>query len=86
MAQPTIHAELSPSEGRLLLAIREIPEGNLRERALEVMGELVFFVGQARCQGMGVEGFPCGEPRSSCEACQEVWDVLDRLASQVARA
>lgn len=84
MAQPPIHVELSPAEERLLQALREIPEGNLRARALEVMGELVFFVGQARCQGMGAEGFPCGEPRSSCEACQQVWDVLDRLATQVA--
>ena len=44
--------------------------------------ELLFFFSNPRCQGMGVEGFPCGEPRSTCEECHEVWDMLDRLSAR----
>lgn len=83
MSPNSIPAELSPSEWRLLQAIRELPESALRERVHEVLGELLFYVANPRCQGMGAEGFPCGEPRTSCDECHEVWDLLEGLSRRV---
>jgi hypothetical protein len=50
------------------------------------IGELLFFFRTPRCQGIGIEGFPCGDPRSSCEDCHQIWDMLDRVAERVRKA
>ncbi len=85
MSEVPSNVTLSPSEWRLVEAIRALPESGLRERTLEVMGELLFYVQNPRCQGIGAEGFPCGEPVSTCEECHAVWDFLDQLASRVSK-
>ncbi len=82
MSQNTIHADLSTAEWKLVEAIRVLPESSLRGRLLDVFQELIFYVQNPRCQGMGVEGFPCGEPKSSCEECHKVWDLLDRVSQR----
>ena len=46
------------------------------------MDHLLFFFTNPKCQGMGVEGFPCGEPRASCDECHQLWDLLDRLSAR----
>jgi hypothetical protein len=69
----------SPSEARALELIRSLPEGPVRDRALHLLEFLSFYVQEPRCQGMGVEGFPCDEPRLACEECQRVWDLLAAL-------
>jgi hypothetical protein len=79
----TIPADLSPAEWRLVEAIRALPDGTLRDRVHEVFQELMFYVRNPRCQGMGAEGFPCGEPAATCEECHEVWDLLDALSQRV---
>lgn len=83
MPQAPITATLSPSEWHLVEAIRALPDSPLRERTTRILEELLFYVGSPRCQGMGVDGFPCGEPGSSCEECQAVWDLLDSIAQRV---
>jgi hypothetical protein len=77
---------LSPSERRLIEAIRALPESDLRERAHEVLGELLFFVQNPRCQGIGAEGFPCGEPTTSCGECHQIWDLLEGIAGRLEQA
>ena len=77
---------LSPSERRLIQAIRSLPESDLRDRAHEVLGELLFFVQNPRCQGIGAEGFPCGEPATSCEECHQVWDLLEGISERLEKS
>ena len=83
MSESPITATLSPSEWRLIAAIRALPESTLRDRTHEVLGQLLFYVQNPRCQGIGAEGFPCGEPVSTCTECHQVWDLLDGIAERV---
>ncbi len=82
MSQTIDHPELSAAEWKLIQGLRALPEEALQARMLGSVQELLFFFSNPRCQGMGVEGFPCGEPRSTCEECHEVWDMLDRLSAR----
>jgi hypothetical protein len=85
MPETTVNAVLSPSEWRLVQAVRAVPAGRLHNRTTEVLENLLFYVNNPRCEGMGVEGFPCGEPASSCEECHEIWDLLDSIAERCAQ-
>ena len=58
----------------------------MRDRTHEVLGELVFYVQNARCQGIGAEGFSCGEPVMTCNECHQVWDVLEAITTRLQRA
>ena len=82
MPDSTINAVLSPSEWRLVQSVRNVPAGALHDRAAEVIESLLFYVNNPRCAGMGVEGFACGEPKSTCEECQAIWDLLDTIAER----
>ncbi len=82
MLQSTVHAELSAEEWRLVQELRALPETEMRNRVQRTFGELLFFFRNPRCQGLGIEGFPCGEPSSSCEDCQAIWEALDRVAER----
>ena len=86
MSAATIPATLSPSEMKLIEAIRALPESSLRDRTHEVLGGLMFYLQNPRCQGVGVDGFPCGEPVSSCAECHQIWDLLESIADQVGQA
>ena len=86
MPEPTTTAVLSPSEWRLIQGLRGLPESRLRERMGEVLEGLLFYVRNPRCEGMGVEGFPCGEPVSTCEECHQIWDLLETISDRVAKA
>jgi len=77
MPENTVPTDLSPAEWTLIQALRALPEEELRTRAHDVIGKLLFYIGNPRCQGMGPEGFPCGEPLATCEECQELWNLLD---------
>jgi hypothetical protein len=83
MPEPTVTVALSPAEWRLIQGIRGLPESPLRDRVHEVLEELLFYVRTPRCQGIGAEGFPCGDPRTTCEECHQVWDLLEGLAERV---
>lgn len=85
MLETGIQTTLSPEEWNIILALREIPESPLRDRVSSLFGELVRFVQQPRCMGMQSDGFPCGTPHTSCEECQQMFQVLDDLAARVPR-
>ncbi len=85
MLETGIQTTLSPEEWKIILALREIPESPLRDRVSNLFGELVRFVQQPRCMGMQSDGFPCGTPHTSCEECQQMFQVLDDLAARVPR-
>jgi len=82
MSQPTIHAELNSEEWKLIQELRALPESPLRTRVHQTFTELLFFFRNPKCQGIGIEGFPCGEPSSSCEDCHHIWNALDRVAER----
>lgn len=84
MSEPTIAAALTPAEWKLIREIRTLPESPAQARIHEVLGEFLFYVRNPRCQGLLPEGFPCGDPRSSCEQCHQVWDLLQELEARVA--
>ena len=86
MPEPTTTAVLSPAEWRLIKGLRGLPESRLRDRMSEVLEGLLFYVRNPRCEGMGVEGFPCGDPVSTCEECHQIWDLLETITDRVAKA
>ena len=86
MTQPTAPPELSPAELGLILELRALPDDALRNRVQASFHELLFFFQNPKCQGIGVEGFPCGDPRSSCEDCHQIWDMLDKVAERSRKA
>lgn len=86
MPETIDHPQLSPAEWRLIQGLRTLPDPVLRERMQVSLGELLFFFQTPRCQGMGIEGFPCGDPRSSCEDCHQIWDMLDRVAERARKS
>jgi hypothetical protein len=80
------HPELSAAEWKLIQDLRTLPDDALRTRVQTSLTELLYFFLTPKCQGIGVEGFPCGEPRSSCEDCHQIWDALDKVAARCRKA
>ncbi len=74
--------DLSPAEWSLIQGLRELPDEALKARVQGSLEELLFFFRTPKCEGMGVEGFPCGHPRSSCDDCHAIWDALDKVAAR----
>lgn len=85
MSEPTISASLSPAEWRLIETLRELPEGLVKDKVHGVLLDLMFYVRNPRCQGMLPEGFPCGDPRSTCEECHQIWDLLGMVEARTQR-
>jgi hypothetical protein len=82
MSQTIDHPELSAAEWKLIQDLRALPEETLRTRVQTSLTELLYFFRTPKCQGLGVEGFPCGEPRSTCDDCHQIWDALDKVAER----
>ncbi|MBI1753058.1 MAG: hypothetical protein HY014_01435 [Acidobacteria bacterium] len=76
------HPELSAAEWAFIKNLRALPDEVLRSRVHASLNELLYFFQNPKCQGIGVEGFPCGDPRSSCEDCHQIWDMLDKVAAR----
>ena len=83
MSELPIDVTLSLPEWHLIEAIRALPESTLRNRTHEVLGEMLFFVQNPRCQGIGAEGFPCGDPATTCNECHQVWDLLEQVSARM---
>lgn len=74
--------DLNTAEWTLIQNLRALPDEGLRQRVHVSLNRLLFFFQNPKCQGMGAEGFPCGEPRSSCEECHQIWEILDKVADR----
>ena len=85
MTDASIQTTLTPEEWKFVLALRDIPESPLRAKVSTLFTELVRFIEQPRCMGMQSDGFPCGTPHTSCEECQQMFQVLDDLTARVPR-
>jgi hypothetical protein len=84
MNEPTVTTTLTPAEWKLISEIRGIPAGITQARVHQILGEFLFYVRNPRCQGVMPEGYPCGDPRSTCEQCHQIWDLLDEIEARVA--
>jgi hypothetical protein len=84
MPEPTIAASLTPAEWKLICEIRGLPESATQARIHKILEEFLFYVRHPRCQGVGPEGFPCGDPRNACEQCHQIWDLLEEMETRVA--
>ncbi len=82
MSQPHDQPELSAAEWKLIQDLRALPEEALRTRVHASLNELLYFFRTPKCQGIGVDGFPCGDPKSSCDECHQIWEMLDRVAER----
>ena len=82
MSQSIDQPELSATEWTFIQNLRALPDESLRNRVHASLNELLFFFRNPKCQGIGAEGFPCGEPRSSCEDCYQIWEMLDKVAER----
>lgn len=82
MSQSIDRPELSAAEWKLIQDLRALPDEPLRSRVQASLGELLYFFQNPKCQGVGVDGFPCGTPRSSCDDCHAIWDALDKVAER----
>ncbi len=71
--------ELSPEERRLVLALRSIPASPLRERLLQLVGELLDFVAAPSCAEMQADGAPCSSAQAACDQCRKLSELLDGL-------
>lgn len=84
MPEPNVAATLTPAEWKLINEIRNIPGSATQSRIHEILGEFLFYVRNPRCQGVMPEGFPCGDPRTSCDQCHQIWDILEEMEARVA--
>jgi hypothetical protein len=82
MSQSIDRPELSPAEWKFIQDLRALPDEALRSRVHASLHELLYFFRTPKCQGIGVEGFPCGDPKSSCDECHQIWEMLDRVAER----
>lgn len=81
MTDIAIPTTLNAEEWKIVMALRDIPDSPLRAKVSGLLADLVGFIQQPRCLGMQSDGFPCGTPHTSCEACQHMLQVLDDLAA-----
>ncbi len=74
-----ITAYLGADEWRLIHALRELPEGSLRDRLWELLVELTDLVREPRCPRVQADGVPCATAQAACDQCVRVTDLLERL-------
>lgn len=74
---------LLDDEKALLAVWRELPAGPLQRRVKDIVMELVRFARDPHCDEMQSDGVPCGDPRSRCEDCSKVIDILRKFEARV---
>jgi hypothetical protein len=77
---------LGKNEWLLVNALRDLPPSPLRERFLDLLGELLRFVAEPGCMEMQADGVPCASAAAACDRCRRVTDVLDALRSRLRQA
>jgi hypothetical protein len=80
-----MQATLTSQEGRLLTALREIPESPLRDDLMQLIDRLLAFAGAPGCAEMQADGAPCATAKLSCDRCEKVRSVLLDLDQKLVR-
>jgi hypothetical protein len=76
-------SSLSEQEWALVRAVREIPEGSWRGRALEILSELTAVLREPRCAEQQGDGAPCGQIDGRCDECERVEQLIGALAARL---
>jgi hypothetical protein len=77
--------DLEAAEWALVRSLREVAPSTVRERAAEVVGQLLAFVGSPGCNTQQADGAPCDTPKTSCDECDRVLQVLGDLQARLRR-
>jgi hypothetical protein len=85
-AQSVHYEPLSPEEWRLVSCLRDIPPGAVHEEFVELIEDLVTFVGDPRCPEAQADGVPCASLALACEQCRMVTSTLAGLHRRLHRA
>lgn len=70
---------LTAQEAEIITLLRGLPGPETQTRVIAHLKQVAFWIGMPRCQGLMAEGFPCGNPPTTCDECHEVWDMLEKL-------
>ena len=70
---------LSPSEWRLVTALREVPESALRTRVNALVEALIELAREPKCAEHMADGVPCQSVHANCEQCLHVTRMLEGL-------
>jgi hypothetical protein len=76
---------LSPEERRLIVQLREVPLGPVRQQLVELLGDLVGFVRDPCCPEAQADGVPCLSLAIACDQCQMVAGTLAALHRRLRR-
>jgi hypothetical protein len=85
MTEITTDASLNAAELRLIQSLRELPESQVKDKVHGILLDLLFYVRNPRCQGVMPEGYPCGDPRATCEECHQIWNLLEQIEARVGK-
>ena len=80
MIHGPVQVALSPAEWRLVCALREVPEGNLKKHVDRLLEELVHFLRDPHCASQQADGVPCVTPEADCDECAKLTEMVDSLA------
>ena len=80
MAQAT-SVLLSSTEHQILTALRETPDGPLKDRLEAFLLELTAMVSNPGCAEIQADGIPCGAVSADCEECLALDKMLSILKS-----
>lgn len=81
-----MQATLTSDEWRRLTALRDVPEGPLREELLALIDGLLEFVCDPGCAEMQADGVPCASAKAACDGCEKARAVLGRLRDGLHRS
>ena len=77
---------LSRVEQRLIFALRELPEGSLRELCSALVAELADLGSHPTCPEAQADGVPCASAETSCDECRKVEALVRELRARVRAA
>jgi hypothetical protein len=80
-----LHVSLDEKEWALVRSLRELTPSTVREKASELVGQLLAFVASPGCTAQQADGAPCETPKASCDECDRVLQVLGDLQARLKR-
>lgn len=83
--QAPVRVELDAGEWALVRSLRDVAPSTVRERARDVVAQLLAFVGSPGCTAQQADGAPCETPKASCDECDRVLQVLGDLQARLRR-
>ncbi len=83
MSRLEVPLPLSNEENELVAIWRELPAGPMQRRVREIVVEILRFARDPHCDEMQGDGVPCSQPRTRCDECARVIEILRRFETRV---